>query len=72
MVYICTDLWTDSTARPFNGFIAQGIDNEWKLQTLPIEFEYIEGIKIMLCLVFVNKFVNFYLLLNRKAYGYKY
>ena len=54
MVNICTDLWTDSTARPFNGFIAQGIDNEWKLQTLPIEFEYIEGIKLMLCLVSRN------------------
>ena len=38
-----TDLWTDTTARPFNGFIAQGIDNEWNLHTLPIEFNYIEG-----------------------------
>ncbi len=38
-----TDLWTDATARPFNGFRAQGIDCDWNLHTLPIEFEYIEG-----------------------------
>ena len=30
-VNISTDLWTDATVRPFNGYIAQGIDNDWKL-----------------------------------------
>ena len=38
------DAWTDSAVRPFNGFIVQGIDNEWQLHTLPVEFAYIEGI----------------------------
>ena len=37
------DLWTDSTARPFNGVIAQGIDNDWNMHTIPIEFESLEG-----------------------------
>ena len=37
------DAWTDAAARPFNGFIVQGIDNQWQLHTLPVEFEYIEG-----------------------------
>lgn len=43
-VTVCTDLWSDCTARPFNGFIAQGLDTEWKLHCLPIEFDFIEGI----------------------------
>jgi hypothetical protein len=37
------DAWTDSVIRLFNGFITQGIDNDWKLHTIPIEFEYLEG-----------------------------
>ena len=38
------DLWTDATTRCFNGYIAQGIDNDWVLQTIPIEFEPMTGI----------------------------
>jgi hypothetical protein len=37
------DAWTDAAARPFNGFIAQGIDMNWNLHTVPIAFDYIEG-----------------------------
>ena len=37
------DLWSDATMRPFNGYIAQGIDNNWELHTIPIEFEPIQG-----------------------------
>ena len=37
------DLWTDAAVRPFNGYIAQGIDNNWVLHTIPIEFEPIIG-----------------------------
>ena len=37
------DAWTDAVMRPYNGFIAQGIDNDWCLHTIPIAFEYIEG-----------------------------
>jgi hypothetical protein len=37
------DAWTDSVIRLFNGFITQGIDNDWKLHTIPTEFEYVEG-----------------------------
>ena len=37
------DLWTDATTRCFNGYIAQGIDNDWVLQTIPIEFEPMTG-----------------------------
>jgi hypothetical protein len=37
------DAWTDAAVRPYNGFIAQGIDILWNLHTIPIAFEYIEG-----------------------------
>jgi hypothetical protein len=30
------DAWTDAAARPFNGLIAQGIDMNWNLHTIPI------------------------------------
>jgi hypothetical protein len=29
--------------RGFNGYIAQGIDDDWELQTIPIEFENMTG-----------------------------
>ena len=41
---VCTDLWTDSTSRPFNAFIFQGIDNEWNMHTLCSAFDFLEGI----------------------------
>ena len=50
------DLWTDSTMRPFNGYIAQGIDNNWNLQTIPIEFESITG-TLTDCLFIINYYV---------------
>ena len=37
------DGWTDATMRSFNGYVAQGIDDEWNLQTIPIAFEYVKG-----------------------------
>jgi hypothetical protein len=37
------DLSTDDTVRPFNGYIAQGISNNWELITLPIEFDSMHG-----------------------------
>ena len=39
------DAWSDATVRPFNGFLAQGIDNEWNLHTISIAFDYIDGNK---------------------------
>ena len=27
----------------FNGFVAQGIDLDWQLHTLPIEFDFMDG-----------------------------
>ena len=43
------DLWSDETMRPFNGYIAQGIDNNWELHTIPIEFEPITGKIFYIC-----------------------
>jgi hypothetical protein len=37
------DAWTDAAARPFNGFEAQGIDLDWQLHTIPIEFDFMDG-----------------------------
>ena len=49
-VNISTDLWTDATVRPFNGYIAQGIDNDWILHCIPIEFDYQGGNVAIFCL----------------------
>ena len=49
------DAWTDSVVRPYNGYIAQGIDNDWNLHTLPIEFEYVEGLSLF---IFFNLIVH--------------
>jgi hypothetical protein len=40
---ISVDGWSDSTARPFNGYVCQGIDSDWNLLTLPIEFKHMKG-----------------------------
>ena len=37
------DGWSDATNRCFNGYIAQGIDSNWNLISLPIAFEFVEG-----------------------------
>ena len=37
------DAWTDAAARPFNGFVAQGIDLDWQLHSIPIEFDFMDG-----------------------------
>jgi hypothetical protein len=37
------DAWTDVAVRPLNGFVAQGIDVYWKLYTIQIEFDYMDG-----------------------------
>jgi hypothetical protein len=42
---ISVDGWSDSTARPFNGYVCQEIDSDWNLQTLPIEFKHMKGKK---------------------------
>ncbi len=38
-----SDGWSDSTARPFNGYVCQGIDSYWNLLSLPIEFKHMKG-----------------------------
>jgi hypothetical protein len=40
---ISLDGWTDGTLRSFNGYIAQGIDNDWVLHSIPIAFEPVTG-----------------------------
>jgi hypothetical protein len=37
-INISNDGWTDATARCFDGYIIQSIDNDWNLVTLPIAF----------------------------------
>jgi len=58
---VCTDLWSDATARPFNGFVFQGIDDDWNLKTITSAFDYIEGIIHRKCIVKVykNRFCTF-------------
>ena len=42
-INISLDGWSDRTMRCFNGYIAQGIDNEWSIKTIVIAFEYVIG-----------------------------
>ena len=41
---ISTDGWTDGSLRSFNGYVAQGIDHNWVMQTIPIDFVNVKGI----------------------------
>ena len=43
-INISLDGWSDKVQRSFNGYVAQGIDNDWKMQTIPIAFQYVSGI----------------------------
>ena len=40
---ISTDGWSDNTMRCFNGYIAQGIDDEWNMQSIPFAFRPVHG-----------------------------
>ena len=40
---ISVDGWSDATSRPFNGYICQGIDEDWNLKTLNIDFRPLAG-----------------------------
>ena len=40
---ISVDGWSDVTARPFNGYTCQGIDDEWKLRTMSVDFRSLTG-----------------------------
>ena len=42
-VYVSVDGWPDATMRGFNGYIAQGIDKDWEIHSIPIAFEYVSG-----------------------------
>ena len=42
-VNVSVDGWSDATLRCFNGYIAQGIDDQWRMQTLPIAFQLVSG-----------------------------
>ena len=52
----CVDGWSDASARKFNGYICQGIDNDWNLVTLPIEFKHFKG---TLAVLFVFDYIFF-------------
>ena len=59
------DAWTDAAIRPFNGFVAQGIDYDWNLHTIPIAFDYIDGeFGIFFIHVYVHIYKFFVLLMN--------
>jgi hypothetical protein len=53
-------LRTDAAARPFNGFIAQGIDMNWNLHTVPIAFDYIEGSYFKYIYIHISLLNNFF------------
>ena len=45
---LSADGWSDATMRCFNGYIAQGIDSEWRMHTIPIALRIVKG-KIKIC-----------------------
>ena len=42
-VNVSVDGWPDATMRGYNGYIAQGIDSDWELHSIPIAFEFAVG-----------------------------
>ena len=42
-INISVDGWSESTMRCFNGYIAQGIDENWNMHSIPIAFQYVTG-----------------------------
>ena len=42
-VNVSVDGWPDATMRGYNGYIAQGIDQNWELHSIPIAFEFVVG-----------------------------
>ena len=40
---VACDGWSDGTARCFNGYLGQGIDNNWKMQCIPFAFQPVKG-----------------------------
>jgi hypothetical protein len=45
----CADGWSDATMRCFNGYVCQGIDNNWKMNTIHFAFEYVKGNLMRTC-----------------------
>ena len=41
---VSVDGWSDDTVRPFNGYIVQGIDNQWNLKVLSVAFKPVSGL----------------------------
>ena len=39
----CCDGWADASLRCFNGYVAQGICDDWKMNTVNIAFEHVTG-----------------------------
>ena len=37
------DGWSDKKMRCYNGYVAQFIDEDWELRTIPFAFEYVTG-----------------------------
>ena len=50
------DLLTYDTVRPFNGYIAQGISDNWELITLPIEFDSMNGKRNFISFIYNDRF----------------
>ena len=42
-VNVSVDGWSDAVMRCYNGYIAQGIDANWNLISIPIAFQYVTG-----------------------------
>ena len=42
-VNVSCDGWSDETMRCWNGYYAQGIDNNWEMQNIPIAFKEVKG-----------------------------
>lgn len=42
-INISVDGWSDAVIRCFNGYIAQGIDNDWHMHTIYIAFQHVKG-----------------------------
>lgn len=42
-INICIDGWDDYTMRVFDGYIAQGINSNWELKSIVLDFKHVRG-----------------------------
>ena len=66
----CANGWSDATMRCFNGYVCQGIDDNWKMNTINFAFQFVQGKYLKNYLFFEIKFTQLFdFILKKKIFG---